>query len=229
MPNTDSVTAIPRNIGGCVWVLASGPNEDIQSALRWAPKPDRVIAADGGTSLARELGIKPDLIVGDLDSSPAELVAQYEREGMEIRRYDHNTKWETDSELALLAALETQPDTIILLGALGGRLDHALANILLLTHPRLAPINVRILDGKQETFLAKPGVWNLIRGNPGDTVTLLPLGADVLGVTTEGLHWPLTSETLPEGHGRGVSNQIDMEGAQVRLDAGRLLVVVLHT
>jgi thiamine pyrophosphokinase len=201
----------------------------LQSALQWAPKAGKVVAADGGTALARELGLRPDLIVGDIDSSPTSLVEQYEAEGVEVRRYDHNTKLETDTELALLAALEWQPDTVVLLGALGGRLDHALANVLLLTRPAFAPIDIRIIDGNQEAFVAKRGRWNPIRGRRGDTVTLLPVGVDALGVRTEGLHWPLRGETLPQGYGRGVSNRIDAPNAQVRLDEGLMLVVTLHS
>jgi thiamine pyrophosphokinase len=214
--------------GICVWVLASGPHEDLQKALQWAPKPDRVIAADGGTALASELGLKLDLIIGDIDSSSPSLVEQYQAEGVEVRRYDHNTKWETDTELALLAALDWQPTTIIMLGALGGRLDHTLANILLLTRPQLASLDLRILDGPHEVFLAKPGKWNPIQGRKGDTVTLLPVGGDTLGVSTIGLRWPLQGETLPEGYGRGVSNVLDVPDAQVRLEEGQLLVVALH-
>jgi thiamine pyrophosphokinase len=210
-------------------VLASGPYEDLQSALQWAPEADKVVAADGGTALARELGLRPDLIVGDLDSSDPNLVEQFQAQGVEIRRYDHDTKLETDTELALLAALEWQPDTIVLLGALGGRLDHALANILLLTRPAFAPLDIRIIDGKQEASLAKPDRWNPIRGGAGDTVTLLPVGGDAHGVRTEGLHWPLQGETLPLGYGRGVSNRIDGRAPQVALDGGLLLVVVLHS
>jgi thiamine pyrophosphokinase len=212
----------------CAWVLASGPHQELEIALKWAPEADWVIAADGGTVLARELGLRPDLIVGDIDSSPTSLVEQFEAEGTKVRRYDHDTKWETDTELAMLAALDFSPDTVVLLGALGGRLDHALANVLLLTRPAFVPLDIRILDDRHEAFLAKTGTWNPIRGNRGDTVTLLPVGGDATGVRTDGLHWPLAGETLPRGYGRGVSNRVDTADARLRLDEGLLLVVVEH-
>src|SRR5437773_2726213 len=69
------------------------------------------ISADGGTLLAKKLGLTPALIIGDIDSSPGGLVAEYEAAGVEVRRYDHNTKWETDTELALLAALRSEEHT----------------------------------------------------------------------------------------------------------------------
>jgi thiamine pyrophosphokinase len=212
----------------CVWVLASGPVTDIDEVLRRAPKADEIVAADGGTLLAVRLGVTPDLVVGDIDSSPTEVVAEFEARGVKVRRYDHATKWETDTELAILAALEFDPTTIVILGALGGRLDHSLANILLLAHRRLAGVDVRVIDGKHEVSLARAGEWTLVHGLPGDTVSLLPLGGDAVGVLTDGLHWPLVSETLEEGHGRGVSNTIDFAPARVRLDAGNLLIAVEH-
>jgi thiamine pyrophosphokinase len=195
------------------------------------PEPDKVVAADGGSSLAATLGLVPDLVVGDLDSTEPERLLKLQEAGVEIRRYAHDTKWETDTELAMLAALSWHPETIILLGGMGGRLDHSLANILLLTHPLFAPGDVRIIDGDQEVSLAKPGEWTQIHGRHGDTVTLLPVGGDALGVRTRGLHWPLLGETLPQGKGRGVSNYInDTAGAEpaVYLDSGTMLVVVLH-
>lgn len=178
--------------------------------------------------LASRLGITPDVVVGDLDSYDPALVDDLLASGVEVRRYQHHLKMETDTELAMLAALEWHPETIILIGGMGGRLDHSLANILLLAHPQLAPIDVRIIDGNQQVSLAKPGRWNDIAGDTGDTVTLLPVGEEARGVRTEGLHWPLHDETLPPGRGRGVSNLIDEPGARVWVDAGRLLIVVLH-
>ena len=213
----------------CAWVLASGPAVDIDIALRYADPADIVIAADGGSVLANRLGITPSLIIGDLDSTSTILVHKYSDLGVEIRKYDHNTKWETDTELALLAALEYAPKRIFVLGAIGGRLDHSLANVLLLTHPAFADIDVHILDGNNELFLAKPTEWNSIKGSAKDIVSLLPIGVPAEAVTTRGLHWPLSGETLIAGKARGVSNRIsDAATAAVRYDAGQLLVAIFH-
>lgn len=216
--------------GPCVWVLASGPVADLDLTLSNAPAPHVVIAADGGTVLADKMGLTPNLIIGDVDSSPSALVDRYDQAGVEVRRFDHNTKWETDTELALLAALEWHPRVIYILGALGGRLDHALANVLLLTNPSLAALDIRIVDGPHELFLAKPGIWNAIPGIQGSTVSLLPIGGPVASVTTRGLHWPLDAEILPPGQGRGVSNLVDdPNAAAVRYEDGQLVVVVVHS
>ncbi len=212
----------------CVWVLAAGPTNDIRASTSWLPRPERVVVADGGTMLAAQLGLVPDLVVGDLDSMPPAMSAELEARGVPFRRFEHTTKLETDTELAVLAALEWLPDVVYVLGAIGGRLDHTLANVLLLTHPEVAPFDVRLVDGGQEVFLAKPGVWNKIVGHAGDTLTLLPVGHEVTGVVTRDLEYPLRNESLYPGRGRGVSNRLLGPLAQVKFDSGRLLVVVLH-
>ena len=213
---------------GCVWVLAGGPVVEPPSALRWVPRPDKVVAADGGARLAAMLGVVPDLLVGDLDSIEPEVRDQLRDLGVTTEKYEHNTKLETDTELAVLAALRWEPERIVVLGAIGGRLDHALANVLLLTHPALAGRDVTIVESNHELFLAGEGRWNLVRGQPGDILTLLPVGGDALGVKTQGLVYPLLGETLPVGRGRGVSNEFVSDVAVVWLDEGLLLVVIGH-
>ncbi len=213
----------------CVWVLAASPVWSGPIAVDWLPRADRVVAANGGTGLAAQLGLQPDLVVGDLDSSDPALVAKLEADRVEVRRYKHNTKSETDTELAVLAALEYRPQKIVVLGGTGGRLDHTLANIFLLSNPMLARVDIRVVEGRQEVFLAKSGEWNVLGAEQGDTVTLLPLGGDARGVRTGELEYPLFDETLSAGSSRGVSNVAVSTGARVWLESGNLLVVVLHT
>jgi thiamine pyrophosphokinase len=207
--------------------MSGGPVEEVPEALRWVPKPDRVVAADGGARLAGVLGVVPDLLVGDLDSVAPGTLSELERLGVATERYEHHTKWETDTELAVLAALRWEPGQIVIIGAIGGRLDHALSNVLLLTHPALVELRVVIVEGHQRLFLAKPGAWNEVRGNSGDLLSLLPFGGSPLGVRTEGLLYPLEGEDLLQGRGRGVSNELVADEVRIWLDSGLLLVVVV--
>lgn len=212
----------------CVWVLSGSPEVEHPSALRWVPPPDKVVVADGGGLLALRLGLVPDLLVGDFDSIDPALLREWEEAGVQSRRYRHETKQETDTELAVLAALEWDPTSVAILGAVGGRLDHSLANVLLLTHPALSGRDVRIIEAEQELFLATPGLWTPISGEPGDMVSLLPVGEDVTGVLLEGFEYALRNETLPAGRGRGISNVLQAEGGRCRFEEGKLLVVVTH-
>lgn len=213
----------------CVWVLAASPVWASPDRLRDLPPPDVVIAADGGSTLAARLGLVPDLIIGDLDSSDPALVESLEAQGATFDRFRHETKVETDTELAALAALRWQPDTIIVLGAIGGRLDHSVANLLLLTHPQLAGQDVRLVDGRQVALLSRPGRRNEIPASVGDTVSLLPIGGDVAGVTTADLLYPLKDETLLVGRGRGVSNEVTGPRPSVYYEHGTLMVIVVRT
>ena len=227
LPSKESTPQQTGNSGPVVWVFASGPVDDPLRDVRGLPRPDVVIAADGGSTLAARLGLDPSLIVGDLDSSDPAVVADFEARGVEVRRYEHHTKVETDTELAVFAALGWQPSELILLGALGGRLDHSLANILLLTNPLLAGTRVRIVGSDEEVFIAREGEWNEVQGESGDTVSLLPMGGPATGIRLEGFEYPLDDETLTEGVARGVSNRLTSRVGRLWLEAGTLLVV--HT
>ncbi|HVF98584.1 MAG TPA: thiamine diphosphokinase, partial [Chloroflexia bacterium] len=167
--------------------------------------------------------------IGDMDSSDPALLQQLEAQGMTFDRFRHETKVETDTELAALAALAWQPDTIIVLGATGGRLDHSVANLLLLTHPQLAGHDVRVVDGAQVAMLAKPGRWNELPASVGDTVSLLPVGADTEGVSTKALLYPLHAETLSVGRGRGVSNEVTGPGPSVYYENGLLMAIIVRS
>ncbi len=213
----------------CVWVLAASPVWSSPGRLPDLPAPEVVIAADGGSTLAARLGLVPDLVVGDLDSSDPALVQQLEAQGIPFERFRHESKVQTDTELAVLAALAWQPDTIIVLGAIGGRLDHSLANLLLLTHPQLAGRDVRVVDGRQVALLAKPGRLNELPASAGDTVSLLPVGGDAEGVRTSDMLYPLKDETLLVGHGRGISNEVTGHTPGVYYTSGLLIVIIIRS
>ncbi len=205
-------------------IFANGEMTDRAAARRVVPSGARLIAADGGSRHCAVLGLTPDVLIGDLDSTPPEEVARLSALGAEIRRYPAD-KDETDLELALARALEFNPDRILVLGALGGRLDQTLGNLALLAAPHLAALDVRADDGLQEAFFIRRQAE--IFGQPGETVSLLPWGGDVHGATTSGLRWPLRGETLYAHRTRGISNQLIAPQAQVRLTSGLLLC--LHT
>ena len=115
----------------------------------------------------------------------------------------------------------------IILAALGGRLDQTMANVLLLTRPELDNIDIRIVEGAQESFLIQDEAT--VQGRPGDTISLIPLGGNAQGVTIEGVKWPLDQVTLHFGSTWGVSNVLRAKQARVRVQHGSLLCVVMHT
>ena len=184
-----------------------------------------IIAADGGTHHALAASVTPDVVIGDLDSLSPEVQTRVEAAGAQIVRFSPR-KDETDLELALLYAVHSGATEIVILAALGGRLDQTLANVLLLTLPELRGLDVRIVEGAQEAFLIQGETT--ITGQPGDTVSLIPLGGDAEGVTTDGLEWPLDKDVLRFGPARGVSNVLKSNQAHVSVRRGSLLCVVMH-
>lgn len=203
-------------------IVANTPDFDATPFLPLLQSTALLIAADGGGDALFKVGQVPHLIVGDLDSITPAALAALIRGGSEVRRF-RTDKDETDLELALLAAVERGATHIDILGALGGRWDQTLSNVALLALPELHDCHVRLLDRGQEAFLVH-GYAN-ISGTVGDTVSLIPLGGSALGITTRGLHYPLTDATLRFEHSRGVSNVIDSLPAEVTLRAGMLLIV----
>lgn len=183
------------------------------------------VAADGGARHMLALGLAPRVVIGDMDSLTGADLARCAALGAEILRYPA-AKNETDLELALLYAAGRGADAMRVIGAMGGRLDQTLANILLLTLPALRGRDVRLVAGRQIAWVLWPGEHRL-PGRPGDTLSLIPLGGEAAGVATAGLEYPLRGETLSFGPARGISNVFAADVAGVSLTAGMLLAV--HT
>jgi thiamine pyrophosphokinase len=197
----------------------------------WLEPGAQVVAADGGARHAAPLGLTIDRWVGDGDSLGEAGIAELEAAGVPVERARPN-KDESDTELAVLAALAMGATTMTVLGALGGpRVDHALANVGLLSMPALEHLGVRLLasDARVRRLLAPGADGGLatldLSGRVGDGVSLLPIGADAEGVTTHGLAYALRDEPLLEGRTRGLSNIRERSVATITLRRGQLLVV----
>jgi len=201
----------------------------------WAADADLVIAADGGARKTGRADLVPDLVVGDGDSLGETGLAAVRASGVPLELSD-TAKDESDLELALLAAIGRGAVRLTILGALGGaRFDHALANAWLLAHPALDGCVAVLLDARSRVRLLSPPRPNqaagreraevVLVGGEGDLVSLFPFGPDALGVSTDGLAYPLRDEPLPAGPARGLSNVRTATEARVSLRSGRLLIV----
>ena len=188
---------------------------------------DLLIAADGGALHFRRLGLTPAILIGDFDSLDAAGLEEFRAAGTEIIRHPARKDY-TDLELALRYALEQGAEEILVLAALGQRWDQTLANLLLPAAAELAPVRISLMDGPQEILLLRNGGQLEVRGRPGDTVSLIPLGGDARGVTTHHLEYPLSQETLLFGSTRGISNVLLAATARVTLQEGLLLCVIIH-
>jgi thiamine pyrophosphokinase len=201
-------------------LIASGdPHPD---DARWLDGADLVIAVDAGAAWIVALGVRPDALVGDLDSVDPQLVAVLEADGVAVERHP-TSKDRSDTELAIAYARRRGVSEIVLIGAFGGpRIDHEIANVLLLSS---AAERLLLVRGQTRLTAVRGGDDLALEGLPGALVSLFALGGDALGVTTQGLEYPLRDETLLAGSSRGLSNVIAAKPASVGVRQGALLVI----
>jgi thiamine pyrophosphokinase len=181
-----------------------------------------IICCDGGARHFQSLGIKPDVIIGDMDSIDPASLASYSTQGIKIIKYPVNKDY-TDTELALDYALSLKPEEIFIWGALGGRIDHALANVFLLCKGQEKGIRTYLVDEYGEAFVLDKEAAFI--NETGKTVSLLALSPEVTGITLSGFLYPLKEETLIMGESRGISNVINDARAGISVRQGKLLVI----
>lgn len=206
-------------------IIGSGPLRPTRTLQELLSGADLIICADGGLRAARALRITPHVGIGDFDSAGAALLTWARRKKVRLIAHPRE-KDRTDTELAVDHALGAGAGEIDLLGVLGARIDHTLANVSLLIHIAGQGKRARILQGRVELFLAR--TQTSIPGRRGDLVSLIPLSERVAGVTTHGLKYPLQDAALRSTTTLGISNEITTPPAVVSARDGWLLVVVTH-
>ncbi len=208
-----------------VVIVSNGSVSRAEFLLQLIKDDDTVICADGGANQAVAMGFVPKILVGDMDSIETSVLAELSSLGQtEIVRVPPE-KNESDTELAMDAALALQPAEIVLTGVLGERIDHSLANIGLLA--RVPPsIECRIEEARETIILVRKEAR--IEGWPGRVVSLLPFGAQAHGVTLEGFKYPLVRGDLRQGMTLGLSNVMVSERASVKVSEGELVAVMLR-
>jgi thiamine pyrophosphokinase len=203
-------------------VIAGGDAVDARTAALLPDDATLVVVADSGLHHALALGRPVDVLVGDLDSADPAAVARARAAGTAVEQHPVD-KDATDLELALAAACDRGATRIVVAGLAGGRVDHLLANVLLLASPRFARVRVEaLLPGARLTVIRAE---TRLHGRPGDLLTLLPVGGAAEGVRTEGLEYPLRDEDLAPGSTRGVSNVFAAAEATVAVARGCVLAI----
>ena len=170
---------------------------------------DYVIAADAGLEVLRPLHISPNAVVGDLDTVDKKVLEEYQNQPdieFEIHKPE---KDETDTELALLTAARQGCEAVDILGALGGRMDHAIGNIQLM-----------YLLGGHKVF-HREEVY-------GKYISFLPMTETVEGLTLRGFKYPLQRRTIGLGTSLCISNELKREEGILELERGVLLCVEAH-
>ncbi len=183
-----------------------------------------IVSADGGAGNALKLELVPDLVVGDMDSISQNIqkkIKSLNKDAVFIS--ESPQKDETDTQLALQAALKYQVKEILIIGAIGNRVDHSLANIVLLSSPFLSGIDVRILTETNEIFAIREPAE--INGDIGKLISLFSLTPHTHFKKVEGLKYNLEDEKLYFSPVRGISNIFTQNKVLIDITSGQLLII----
>lgn len=205
-------------------VVAAGGQVDYRVSS-YISEAEILIAADGGAAPLLDLGLTPQAVVGDFDSLSPDAVSQLAECGSEMIRVKRE-KDETDTELAVRYALERGADSFTFLGALGGRIDHTLANLILLAG--LAKQNIKAKAVSWPLIVYAVTERLVIQGSEGDLVSVFPFQGPAEGVTETGFKYPLTDACLDPFAVVGISNELAGAEGTVQVKKGVLLVFHYH-
>lgn len=197
-------------------IIGNGIIENYDKIKQRLRADDYVICADGGYNHAKKLGIKPAVVVGDMDS-----IGDNDYDGEIINlpiRKDF-----TDSEVCIKYILLKHFEEVMMLGFTGKRQDHSITNMLLLKQFADVETNAYIVDEYNEIRFTSNE--NNIYGKKGDIVSIIPITGDLVGVTTQGLDYPLDNETLAFGESRGVSNIMKSDKCKITITSGQGLII----
>lgn len=188
-------------------------------AQELAESADYIIAADGGQNRAREFGLQPDCVIGDFDSTTL-------NEDFDCLYITYPAEKDlTDTEAALTHALEKGCRNVILLGGMGGRLDHTMGNIGLLDKYYNSFDHMEFIDGKNRMELLKDSGRTLKRDARYKYFGLVSLNAEASGIDIRGAKYELTGASLERASTLGVSNEFSEDTVEIFVREGTLLIV----
>ena len=208
-------------------IIISGGSLDHTFAAEYIRKyePDLLIAAVRGMEFCYAHQICPDYIMGDFDSVD-QMVEQYFRKESKTQVIEFQPeKDDTDTEIALLKAMDLGCTEIVILGAFGGRMDHCIANIHLLKLALDRKVKAYLVDAQNSITLIQEKTILKKSEQYGSYVSFLPFTESVAGVTLSGYKYPLNDYTMTKGTSLGVSNEILEEECFVDLKEGILLMI----
>ena len=203
---------------------------DFASSFVKQTEYDAVIAVDGGLAAADALGVCPTHLVGDFDTIRPDILEKYrDRPDVRVHAYDPE-KDNTDTDIAVLLAIrlcegKEKASKIHILGALGSRADHMLANLMLLLKPHRAGVAAFIIDRTNRIRVAEGDVVLRREEAWGAYVSLNPLTQELGGLTLEGFKYPLDRAETYMGDSLCVSNELTAETGRIRVEEGVALLI----
>ena len=184
-------------------------------------KKGDIYCADGGANHLEALGIFPLEIWGDLDSVTKEIIEKYRNNNVRIKKFPKDKDY-TDGELILQHISKLNYDEIIIIGGLGGRIDHLLTNLNLIFKFK----NLKFVTEKERIFSIEKKAE--LTGLRGKTISFVPFSEKVEGLTLEGFKYPLNKYILHQGDSICMSNIAVDDICKVTFDTGKLMGIILN-
>ncbi|WP_313346812.1 thiamine diphosphokinase [Sedimentibacter sp.] len=203
--------------------LIVGNGSDIDKSHIEDLNVDYVICADGGLEKVKKLGLIPNLILGDFDSVNKSVLEDYKNLNIETVKFPSEKDY-TDMELAISHAVKMGFNDIVLVGASGTRLDHTVANMLLIEKYYKKDINIRIIDNNNFIQIVTESMIIPFRKNY--YVSLIPLSENIEGLTLEGFKYPLNNINVERGSTLCISNEVSEDVGLIKLNKGSAFVFI---
>lgn len=203
-------------------IFGSAEIKDYSFCKKYLQKDAVILCCDGGMRHTKALDILPDYILGDFDSVSPDILSFYQKLKIPIRSFPEK-KDETDMELGVRFAMELGITDLVILGGIGSRMDHTLANCHLLS--LLLKNNIRGRLANEKNCIEMIDSYLKITGKKGDLVSLVPACTEVSGVTLKGMEYPLENATIPFESPIGVSNVMTGEEAEIFIKKGLVYVI----
>ena len=204
-------------------IRCSGEVKDYNFLRNLILKCDYIVCADGGINHLLKIGEKPDIVIGDLDSASKEALEYIKKNNIKVEKFP-SKKNMTDTELCIEHCISKKYKDINLAGAIGGRIDHTLANILLLRRYFQTGVKLSIVDGKNIVNYLN-GKIEIEKKQVEFNLSIVPLSLEGIIVSIDGVLYPLEHKQIEYGSTLGISNFIEDKVATVNIHKGEALIV----
>lgn len=185
---------------------------------------NNIIASDKGLEALDKIQIKPNYIIGDFDSLNNEILDKYLKNNeAEITRLNPIKDY-TDTHMAIKKAIEIKSTDITIIGAIGTRQDHTIANINILKEALDKKISCKIIDRNNEISLINENI-SLKKDVSYPFISLIPLTTKVEGITLKGFKYNLSNAIINIGESIGVSNEQIENIATIEIKKGILVLI----
>lgn len=198
-------------------IICAAPETELEYLKKAAKEADKIICADGGIRYALKCGIRPDLIVGDFDSFKGELP-----DAPTVKLNCH--KDDTDTVSCIKQAIKLGCDTITIACAVGGRIDHTIANISALSLITDGGAGGKIITPREQIKLLTEGSY-IFENLQGRTFSVFPFGESCT-VSYKNAEYPLDRYEMNVSYPIGISNVFTKDLAEITIHSGRAILII---